>query len=105
MTYSECLEILQKRRDQHVAEGLLNAAEAFDLAIKSVETAKRRENHKPPKRLPCICGAKRLTLWFSYNKEGRMRYQCPKCGKYGPYVKYKSQLNAAWNEMIESEKQ
>ena len=104
MTYSECLEILKNHRDSYKAEGLADTAEAFDLAIKSVETAKRREDNKPPKRLPCICGAKRLTLWFNYN-EGGMHYECPKCGREIPYVKHKSQLNAAWNKMIESEKQ
>lgn len=104
MTYSECLEILKNHRDSYKAEGLVDTAEAFDIAIKSVEIAKRREDNKPPKKLPCVCGAKRLITWYNY-KTGMMAYECPKCGKYSPYVKHKSQLNAAWNEMIESEKQ
>ena len=52
------------------------------------------------KMLPCTCGCKRRTEWFS---KGQIFYSCERCGKKSPLSNTERGAKRAWNEMIENE--
>lgn len=52
------------------------------------------------KMLPCTCGCKRRTEWFS---KGQIFVSCKRCGKKSPLSNTERGAKRAWNEMIEKE--
>lgn len=50
------------------------------------------------KMLPCTCGSKRRSEWFS---AGQIFYCCNRCGKKSPPANTVRGAKRAWNEMIE----
>lgn len=50
------------------------------------------------KLLPCVCGRRRLVLWWGNHGES---YACPICGSEGESGKNNRQARLNWNKMIE----
>ena len=99
MTYSEAIEQLRwyfEYDDGIAADNTTKAA--YQIAIKVLE----RHSEKPPHLMPCICGRKKLQLWWNY-VDGGWTYECPDCGRKSKLVKKRKDLNKAWNDMIEKE--
>lgn len=74
-------------------EELLTLKALSDAKIEKLESAKAKKK-RPPKRLPCTCGRKRLELWWS--KDGWF-LKCPNCGRESQPERYQSHVNSAWN--------
>ena len=77
----------------NVIEELLTLKTLADAKIERLESAKAKKK-RPPKRLPCTCGRKRLELWWS--NEGWF-LKCPNCGRESKPERYQSHVNSAWN--------
>ena len=51
------------------------------------------------KLLPCVCGKKRLSLWYT---QGKMQfYCCDECGLRSAPARSERRAKIHWNEMIE----
>lgn len=74
-------------------EELLTLKELADAKIERLENAKSKKK-RPPKRLPCTCGRKKLELWWS--KDGWF-LKCPNCGRESQPERYQSHVNSVWN--------
>lgn len=94
-------------KSNYIGLSLLQAADAIeelltlkalaDAKIERLESAKAKKK-RPPKRLPCVCGRKRLELWWSNNPIDRGWFlKCPNCGRQSQPERYKSRLNSVWN--------
>lgn len=53
-----------------------------------------------PKRLPCICGSKRIVNWYSTGSNRGHFYACEKCGLEAPIGKNKREQILNWNETV-----
>lgn len=74
-------------------EELLTLKALADEKIERLENAKSKKK-RPPKRLPCTCGRKKLELWWS--NEGWF-LKCPNCGRESQPERYQSHVNSVWN--------
>ena len=78
-------------------EELLTLKALADAKIERLESAKAKKK-RPPKRLPCVCGRKRLELWWSSNPIDKGWFlKCPNCGRQSQPERYKSHVNSVWN--------
>lgn len=81
-------------------EELLTLKALSDAKIEKLESAKAKKK-RPPKRLPCTCGRKRLELWWSSNPNDKGWFlKCPNCGRQSQPERYQSRVNFAWNKEI-----
>lgn len=79
-------------------EELLTLKALSDAKIEKLESTKTKKK-KPPKRLPCTCGRKRLELWWSSNPNDKGWFlKCPNCGRQSQPERYQSRVNFAWNK-------
>ena len=79
-------------------EELLTLKALSDAKIEKLESAKVKKK-RPPKRLPCTCGRKRLELWWSSNPNDKGWFlKCPNCGRQSQPERYQSRVNFAWNK-------
>ena len=53
------------------------------------------------KLLPCVCGCKRRTHWWTVKG---MFYQCNQCGLKAPIGENETEAKKLWNKMIEENK-
>ena len=94
-------------KSNYIGLSLLQAADAIeelltlkalaDAKIERLESAKAKKK-RPPKRLPCNCGRKRLELWWSSDPSDRGWFlKCPNCGRQSQPERYKSHINSVWN--------
>ena len=94
-------------KSNYIGLSLLQAADAIeelltlkalaDAKIERLESAKAKKK-RPPKRLPCVCGRKRLELWWSNNPIDKGWFlKCPNCGRQSQPERYKSHVNSVWN--------
>lgn len=99
--YSE--NVVAYKLDSDYASAIQEAANAIEelLALKALADAKierleraKSKKKRPPKRLPCTCGRKRLELWWS--NEGWF-LKCPNCGRESKPERYQSHVNSVWN--------
>jgi hypothetical protein len=82
---------------------LFDADDAIEkLEKKNEQLTKKLVRPRPPKRKACSCGKKKWKQWY-HTDTGMWSLQCANCGKQSRQVKYQSQLNAAWNEIADSE--
>lgn len=88
---SEHYSLMKEAAD--AIEELLTLKALSDAKIEKLESAKAKKK-RPPKRLPCTCGRKRLELWWS--KDGWF-LECPNCGRKSQPERYQSHVNSAWN--------
>lgn len=56
------------------------------------------KKQEPVRFLPCICGNNRRTLW--YGSDGKVGYDCNKCGFEGNPGKSQREAKIGWNEAI-----
>lgn len=88
--------LLQEAAD--AIEELLMLKALADAKIERLESAKAKKK-RPPKRLPCTCGRKRLELWWSSAPSDRGWFlKCPNCGRRSQPEIYKSHVNSVWND-------
>ena len=59
---------------------------------------------EPVKLLPCVCGRKRLSLWYMMGS-GNEFYKCPNCDFAGESAKTTREAKILWNEAVEREKE
>lgn len=79
-------------------EELITLKALADAKIERLESTKIKKK-RPPKRLPCTCGRKRLELWWSSNPSDKGWFlKCPNCGRQSQPERYKSHVNSAWND-------
>lgn len=53
---------------------------------------------EPVKLLPCVCGRKRIDLFYTFNGLGSGRfYKCPKCGLTSNKGKNEREAKILWN--------
>jgi hypothetical protein len=104
--YAEIVKELRQgastSRDLYLAdaiEELLTLKVLADAKIERLESANTKKK-RPPKRLPCTCGRKRLELcwWSSDPSEIGWFLRCPNCGRKSQPERYKSHVNSAWND-------
>ena len=101
MTYKKAIKSLEELKcylPSEFTEKTTSYTEALDTAI----TVLMRYSENAPHLLPCICGRKRLQIWWDY-VEGGWIYECPNCGRKSKLVKKRKELNKAWNDMIQGE--
>ena len=55
------------------------------------------------KLLPCVCGRKRLSLWYKMGS-GNEFYKCPICDFTGESAKTTREAKILWNEAVEKAK-
>lgn len=90
-------------RDCNSYNGVRCRACTWDDAINLVDEAPavKATAHKPyesRRKLPCMCGCKRINVWC-----GAKTYQCrcDDCGKQGPVADTEIDAIRAWNKLIE----
>ena len=94
---SVCQKELMKQAADAIEE-LLTLKALADAKIERLESTKIKKK-RPPKRLPCTCGRKRLELWWSSNPSNKGWFlKCPNCGRQSQPERYKSHVNSAWND-------
>ena len=109
MTKEEAIEGLKKLRTFHNG----NYAPQIDMAIKALQGMSYEELKEEAKRqgyklikkqpyirkLPCVCGRKRQTLWF-----GSLGYfYACECGRRSVGASTEKKAKIEWNEMISEE--
>jgi hypothetical protein len=84
-------------------ELMRKAADAIEKLEKiNEQLTKRLARPRLPERKACSCGKKKWAQWY-HTDTGLWSLQCENCGKESRQVKYQTQLNAAWNEVADSE--
>ena len=76
-----------------------------DTALETAQFLKKLiKPYESRKKLPCVCGRKRIELWHSSNPDGKYLFVCPECERHasGP-----TEIEAIrkWNKMITEEMQ
>ena len=90
-------------KSNYIGLTMIQAADAIEkLEKKNEQLTKKLVRPRPPKRKACSCGKKKWKQWY-HTDTGMWSLQCANCGKQSRQVKYQSQLNAAWNEIVDSE--
>lgn len=57
---------------------------------------------EPVKLLPCVCGRKRISRFYTYGRNTGYLYKCPVCGLMGMTGKTEREAKILWNKAIKT---
>ena len=77
MKYLEAKDVIEELINDGFS---VKVTEALLISLKLIDKEIKKEENKPPKRKTCICGAKKLHIYY-YTNSDRMFYECSVCGR------------------------